>query len=588
LPGATSSGAIDTTKPLQVTKSYTAKTYSDDLTAYNKAVNDSATDPTKLATAKLYRNNIIWGEMASIETVYAVYHTRLFSDKNTISVASDAMTLGLTAASTIAGNTATKTTLSALGTAFAGLGLSVDKNFFSQQSFQVLGLAMQTRRDKVRARIAANLALCDVILYPLSEGQRDLIQYFGAGTLDSALQELQEEAGVATAASSTGSVVLTAPSTTCPIVTPQVSTPSFSPPANSYLGPQSVIIATATAGATIYYSVDGSTPTTSSTVYAAPITVSSTKTIQAMATAPGYGNSALASAAYTITLRPAATPTFTPPAGSYTAAQTVAIATTTPGATIYYTVDGSTPTTSSTVYTAPVAVSSTQIIQAIATATSYGESALTSAAYTIIPRLVAAAVATPTFTPPAGSYTAAQTVAIATTTPGATIYYTVDGSPPTTSSTVYTAPVAVSSTKTIQAMATLTGYGNSALASAAYTIALTPAATPTFTPPAGSYTAAQTVAIATTTPGATIYYTVDGSTPTTSSTVYTAAVAILSTKTIQAMATAAGYGNSALASAAYTISAAAAQAAAAQPGAAAQPAAAQPGAAAAQPALTPH
>ena len=59
-------------------------------------------------------------------------------------------------------------------------------------------------------------------------------------------------------------------------------------------------ISDATAGATIYYTTNGTTPTTSSTVYNGPITVSSTETVEAIAVETGYTSSAVATTAYTI------------------------------------------------------------------------------------------------------------------------------------------------------------------------------------------------------------------------------------------------------------------------------------------------
>jgi RHS repeat-associated protein len=79
-----------------------------------------------------------------------------------------------------------------------------------------------------------------------------------------------------------------------------VATPAISLAAGTYAGAQTVTITDSTSGSTIYYTTNGNTPTTSSTVYRGPITVSSSETLEAMATATGDTQSGTATAPYTI------------------------------------------------------------------------------------------------------------------------------------------------------------------------------------------------------------------------------------------------------------------------------------------------
>jgi hypothetical protein len=84
-------------------------------------------------------------------------------------------------------------------------------------------------------------------------------------------------------------------------VEPPTATPELSLKAGTYTGAQSVTIKDTTANAVIYYTLDGTAPTTSSATYSGTaIGITSTETLKADAIAPGFTRSAVRSASYTI------------------------------------------------------------------------------------------------------------------------------------------------------------------------------------------------------------------------------------------------------------------------------------------------
>jgi hypothetical protein len=442
-----------------------------------------------------------------------------------------------------------------------------------------------------------------------------------------------------------------------------VAAPLFSLANGTYATAQQVTLTDATAGAAIYYTTNGATPTGSSTRYTGAITVSATETIQAIAVVSGYAPSTVTAATYTIET-PAATPVFSPASGIYSSVQTVIISSATPGATIYYTTNGTAPTTSSTLYSSPITISSSEIVEAIATASGSLQSATASAIFIIN----MAANGCPTgsgscvdnFTGTSGTllpaynskwvlaggtnsaYTTGSNSAQVSGSASAVYYYTASASntsqitvapSSTTSSYTKLACVRVSSgiagycvgfsaaasgnyascyvmknfkylgggsCGTVSATASHTlglaasGTSPASLAvyvdgvlkgtvtdsSSPYTIAgsgfglqgdgtpadstvdewqdysgISPAPTPAFSPAAATYITAQTVTISDTAPGAAIYYTTNGTTPTTSSTLYSGAITVSASEAIEAIATAPGYLQSGVGSATYIISA---------------------------------
>src|SRR5205823_551591 len=116
---------------------------------------------------------------------------------------------------------------------------------------------------------------------------------------------------------------------------PTAATPVLSPGGGTFTSSVAVTLTDSTSGATIYYTTDGTTPTTASTPYTGPITVTQTTTVKAIAAAPGFTTSAPASATYTIQ-GPAATPVVNPVSGTYASSAAVTLPDGRWGGAIYY------------------------------------------------------------------------------------------------------------------------------------------------------------------------------------------------------------------------------------------------------------
>ena len=170
--------------PDKKTGTYTLENYSRDLQNY-----DSATDAEKIPL----RNKMVYGIMAEIDYVFYDYETKLYLNQGRFEVGADATQLGLAAASTITNGARSKTVLSAVLSGVTGVNLSIDKNFFRQQTVQAISSSMEANRDRIKNIILQQLKQ-DAIVYPFSAARADLIKYFFAGTLPSGLQQLHQQA----------------------------------------------------------------------------------------------------------------------------------------------------------------------------------------------------------------------------------------------------------------------------------------------------------------------------------------------------------------------------------------------------------
>ena len=149
--------------------------------------------------------------------------------------------------------------------------------------------------------------------------------------------------------------------------TQTVATPTIS------ISGTTATISCSTSGATIYYTTNGDAPTTNSTQYSSPITLSEACTIKTIAVKSGMNNSSVASAEY----NPSAA--VQPP--TIYIRDLAIIMDAESGATIYYTTNGSSPTSSSTQYTGAFTLQSNATVKAIAVMNGQSSS-VTSASFT--------------------------------------------------------------------------------------------------------------------------------------------------------------------------------------------------------------
>lgn len=164
--------------------------------------------------------------------------------------------------------------------------------------------------------------------------------------------------------------------------------PTASVASGTYYVEQSVTLS-AENGTTIYYTIDGSTPTTASSVYSSAITIPEdrTMTLKAIASAEGFLASDVNTWVYNVThkLNP---PTATPPAGTYSVATEITLGSS-EDANIYYIVTqgpSATPPLPNTPYTGPIKLSpseNTQRVIARCVKSGYGDSTISSFEYTI-------------------------------------------------------------------------------------------------------------------------------------------------------------------------------------------------------------
>jgi hypothetical protein len=261
-------------------------------------------------------------------------------------------------------------------------------------------------------------------------------------------------------------------------IVPSIATPVISLASGTYPSSTTTTLTCATAGADIYYTLNGVTPDPNSPVtklYSGdPIFIGVGLTLKAIGYKQGWTTSGMATATYAIsTPTIVATPAISPPSGTYTGGQLVSITCTTPLSSIYFTLNGQEPILDENtpiLYLGPITVAENVSVKAVGVRDGWSSSP---AAWSELFISGASTLSACTFDPAPGIYSGAQSVTINNADPSAQIYYTIDGTDPyryLPLAKPYAGPVAINSSLTLKASAYRDGFGDSPRAVGNYTI----------------------------------------------------------------------------------------------------------------------
>lgn len=169
---------------------YSAQDFKKDYDTYKQQVTAGNND-----RATALRDQMINRIEVDIEQDYREFEASFSQSRAGIQTTGDVVELGISAATGIVSGTDIKDLLSASLTAFKGTRLSVEKNYFREKTTEALVSQMQAYRDTVRNRVTQKTTELDARKYPFEEAWRDLVEFFYAGTLQAALQQLANQAG---------------------------------------------------------------------------------------------------------------------------------------------------------------------------------------------------------------------------------------------------------------------------------------------------------------------------------------------------------------------------------------------------------
>jgi hypothetical protein len=376
-----------------------------------------------------------------------------------------------------------------------------------------------------------------VSLFVSNESPGTVFRYTSDGTIPTILSPVLDDGHVVDGGSATASPAIIQirgfnPDLTASAVVSNsfaffVGAPRIFPAGATNNDSVTVRLDTDTAGALFHYTTDGSTPTLSNGVTVAsgvPFSLTASGVLQARAFKTGYTNSDIIT---NIFLLQVSDPVITPNGASAGSPVTVKVTSATPNASIYWTLDGSTPTTNHGTLQASgstFVVSSNGTLRVAAFRPGFTPSQVVSAGFDLQVSPPESVVA-----PVSGGISGVNqaTVSLTDDTTNATIKYTLDGSSPVTG-TVYTGPITVDTNATLRAIGIFDGFTSSSEITNSIAIK---ADAPVMSPAGGVFQDGTTLTLTVQrtngsafSTASSIYYAFSGADPTTNDTLYTGPV----------------------------------------------------------------
>ncbi|PIB96088.1 hypothetical protein [Caulobacter sp. X] len=154
---------------------------------------------TDQAARRSKRDQIVRARLYAIDITYDDFVRGLSVQQKAFALGSDVAAAGLTGAATLAKSAATKTHLTTYAGAVLGLRATVDKELYYSKTLPAVVSQMDASRKTVLAKIEEGLSRPDAD-YPLVAALADLQDYYVAGTLNGALNQISKDAGVKDAA----------------------------------------------------------------------------------------------------------------------------------------------------------------------------------------------------------------------------------------------------------------------------------------------------------------------------------------------------------------------------------------------------